>query len=101
MVISIAQVDFTGGCSETFRIKDFEGNIFDDMLKAYNRGSFLACSLDKNPEVVEQIQPNGLVRGHAYAITKVRGTYSWSTPALNNKNSFTAMYVELVHGNVR
>ena len=42
------------------------------MLKCYARGSMKGCSLEPDPNVTEARTDVGLIRGHAYSITKVR-----------------------------
>ena len=42
------------------------------MLKCYDRCSMKGCSLDPDPNVTEARTDVGLIRGHAYSITKVR-----------------------------
>jgi hypothetical protein len=41
------------------------------MLKAYHRASMMGCSIEPDPRVLEARTEMGLVRGHAYSITKV------------------------------
>ena len=71
---SEALVDFSGGCTEHFDLKS--GNyssedIFKIMLKAFSKNSLMACSMEPDPRVTEARTQVGLVRGHAYSITKV------------------------------
>lgn len=40
------------------------------MLKAYERYSMMGCSIEPDPHVTEARMDCGLVRGHAYSITK-------------------------------
>ncbi|CAL4100502.1 unnamed protein product, partial [Meganyctiphanes norvegica] len=72
-IISEALEDFTGGVSEQFDLADkAPPNLFQIMCKAYHRGSLMGCSIDPDPYVSEARQSNGLIRGHAYSITKVK-----------------------------
>ena len=41
------------------------------MLKCYARSSMKGCSLEPDPNVTEARTDVGLIRGHAYSITKV------------------------------
>ena len=51
---------------------DCPKDIFNIMLKCYDRCSMKGCSLDPDPNVTEARTDVGLIRGHAYSITKVR-----------------------------
>lgn len=43
------------------------------MSKAFDRSSFMGCSLDSDPDgEIEAEGPLGLIRGHAYSITDVK-----------------------------
>ena len=68
-----AMVDFTGGCSEMYQLKesDCPGDIMTIMLKAFDRCSMKGCSMEPDPNVTEAKTDVGLIRGHAYSITKV------------------------------
>jgi len=66
-----AMVDFTGGCAEFFDMKDAPKDLFHILLKAYQRSSLIGCSIEPDPNVYEAKTSVGLVRGHAYSVTKV------------------------------
>jgi len=66
-----AMVDFTGGCAEMFDLKDAPRDLFIVMLKAFQRCSLKGCSLEPDPNEWEAKTSDGLVRGHAYSVTKV------------------------------
>ena len=68
-----AMVDFTGGCCEMYKLKgsDCPENLFCMMVKAYERKSMAGCSITPDPNEVEARTDVGLVKGHAYSITKV------------------------------
>jgi len=66
-----AMVDFTGGCSEMFELDKPAKDLFTIMLKAYERCSLIGCSIEPDPNVHEARTEVGLVRGHAYSLTKV------------------------------
>jgi calpain, invertebrate len=68
---SEALEDFTGGVTETFQLKKTSENIFLILEKAFQRNSMMACSIEADPKGTEAVTPQGLVRGHAYSITKV------------------------------
>jgi calpain len=70
---SDAMVDFTGGCTEMYQLKDADcpDDLFKMMEKAYRLQSMKGCSIDPDPDVTEARMECGLVRGHAYSITKV------------------------------
>nr|AAT77811.1 calpain B [Gecarcinus lateralis] len=67
-----AMEDFTGGVSEIYDLTKAPPNLFNIMLKAYQRGSLMGCSIDPDPNVVEARCDNGLIRGHAYSITRIK-----------------------------
>ncbi len=62
-----------GGCSEMFQLKesDCPKDVMTIMLKAYDRCSMKGCSMEPDPNVTEARTDVGLIRGHAYSITKV------------------------------
>jgi len=66
-------VDFTGGCTEMYNMKDKDcpDDLFGVMKKAYRLQSMKGCSIEPDPHVTEARMDCGLVRGHAYSITKV------------------------------
>ncbi|XP_034130156.1 calpain-A isoform X2 [Drosophila guanche] len=63
--------DFTGGVSEWYDLKEAPGNLFAILQKAADRNSMMGCSIEPDPNVLEAETPQGLIRGHAYSITKV------------------------------
>ncbi|RXG54379.1 Calpain-B [Armadillidium vulgare] len=67
-----AMEDFTGGVSEIYDLTKAPPNLFNIMLKAYERGSLMGCSVEPDPNVVEARCGNGLVRGHAYSVTRIK-----------------------------
>ncbi len=50
---------------------DCPRDVFNIMHKAYARSSMKGCSLEPDPSVTEARTDVGLIRGHAYSITKV------------------------------
>ena len=70
---SEALVDFSGGCSENYNLNEIPPDLFDIMIKACEKQkSMMSCSIEADPNVLEARLENGLIRGHAYSITKVR-----------------------------
>lgn len=66
-----AMEDFTGGVTEMYDLKEAPQNLFQILLKAYERNSMMGCSIEPDPNVLEAETDTGLIRGHAYSITKV------------------------------
>lgn len=66
-----AMEDFTGGVSEWYDLKESPENLFTILQKAAERSSMMGCSIEADPNVLEAETPQGLIRGHAYSITKV------------------------------
>lgn len=64
-----AMEDFTGGVTEVFDLRKAPNDLFKIMQKGCSRGSLMGCSLDTG--VIEGAQPNGLISGHAYSVTRV------------------------------
>lgn len=67
-----AMEDFTGGVTEMYELSEAPPNLFNILMKAYERNSMLACSIEPDPNVTEAETETGLIRGHAYSITKVQ-----------------------------
>ncbi|XP_018348907.1 PREDICTED: calpain-A isoform X2 [Trachymyrmex septentrionalis] len=67
-----AMEDFTGGVTEMYQMDETPPNLFNILLKASERNSLLGCSIEPDPNVVEAETPQGLIRGHAYSITRVK-----------------------------
>uniref|UniRef100_A0A0K8TLH3 Putative cytosolic ca2+-dependent cysteine protease calpain n=1 Tax=Tabanus bromius TaxID=304241 RepID=A0A0K8TLH3_TABBR len=67
-----AMEDFTGGVGEMYELKEAPQNLYSILLKAYDRNSMMSASLEPDPHVVEAETPMGLIRGHAYSVTKVK-----------------------------
>ncbi|XP_046601771.1 calpain-B isoform X4 [Neodiprion lecontei] len=67
-----AMEDFTGGVTELYEMNETPPNLFNILLKAYERNSLMGCSLEPDPNVLEAETPEGLIRGHAYSITRVK-----------------------------
>nr|XP_033330563.1 calpain-A isoform X5 [Megalopta genalis] len=67
-----AMEDFTGGVTEMYQMDETPPNLFSILLKAYERNSLLGCSIEPDPNVLEAETPQGLIKGHAYSITRVK-----------------------------
>ncbi|KAF5298518.1 hypothetical protein FQR65_LT00060 [Abscondita terminalis] len=67
-----AMEDFTGGVTEMYEMNSSPPNLFKIIMKAYERGSLMGSSLEPDPNVLEAETREGLVRGHAYSITRVK-----------------------------
>ncbi|XP_044730408.1 calpain-B-like isoform X3 [Chrysoperla carnea] len=66
-----AMEDFTGGVTEMYDLHESPPNLFKILLKAYERNSLMGCSIEPDPNVLEAETSQGLIRGHAYSITRV------------------------------
>ncbi|CAF1568337.1 unnamed protein product, partial [Didymodactylos carnosus] len=71
-----ALIDMTGGIEEAFELNgvttpDFKDQVKRVLWQAYLRKSMLGCSITADPNVTEARLSNGLVKGHAYSITRV------------------------------
>lgn len=62
--------DFTGGVTEMYELKEAPANLFHILEKGFERQSMMGCSIEPDPNVTEAETPSGLIRGHAYSITK-------------------------------
>lgn len=70
---SEALVDFTGGVSEMHELKEAPENFFDILINGFSRHSMMGCSITPDPSGIQEGKtPEGLIRGHAYSITKVQ-----------------------------
>lgn len=67
-----AMEDFTGGVTEMYDLQQAPPNLFHILLKAFERSSLMAASIEPDPNVIELQTPEGLVKGHAYSITRVQ-----------------------------
>lgn len=75
-----AVVDFSGAVSEAISLEEGQyykdqkkqDKLFEDLLKVYDRGGIISCSIKADPHEIELKMANGLVKGHAYAVTAVK-----------------------------
>lgn len=54
-----------------YDLNESPSNLFSILRKAYERNSMMACSIEPDPNVLEAETREGLIKGHAYSITKV------------------------------
>ena len=111
-----AMEDFTGGVTEMYELFPKEkvpSNLFQILLKAHERSSLMGCSIEPDPNVLEAQTPQGLIKGHAYSITRVKyfdirtPNSSGKIPLLRVRNpwgneaewngAWSDKYVELLH----
>ena len=62
----------TGGVTEEFKLADAPGNLFQIIEKGFERNSMMGCFIKPDPDVNEAETSQGLIRGHAYSITKAQ-----------------------------
>ncbi|CAB3360376.1 Hypothetical predicted protein [Cloeon dipterum] len=67
-----AMEDFTGGVTEWHELQKEDQTLFKIMLKAAERSSLMGASIEPDPSVLEARTPEGLVKGHAYSLTRVK-----------------------------
>lgn len=67
-----AMEDFTGGVTELYDLNEAQPNLFNILLKGYERSSMMGCSIESDPNVLECETREGLIKGHAYTITKIQ-----------------------------
>lgn len=66
-----AMEDFTGGVTEMYELNEPPPKLFEILMKGFERNSMMACSIEPDPSVTEAETAQGLIKGHAYSITKV------------------------------
>ncbi|CAL8399757.1 unnamed protein product [Boreogadus saida] len=75
-----AIVDFSGAVAESINLEkeafykepEKEAHLFEDLLKVFERGGLISCSIKASPNEIELKMANGLVKGHAYSVTAVK-----------------------------
>lgn len=70
--------------AEIYNVKVPPTNLYQILEKAYKKNSLIGCSIEADEKIVEAITPQGLVKGHAYSITKVQ-MINISTPNKSGK----------------
>ncbi|CAF0773042.1 unnamed protein product [Rotaria sordida] len=66
-----ALIDMTGGIEESFNTKDIKDKdqFWQTIGTALKHDAMIGCSISPDPIEREAKMPNGLVKGHAYAVT--------------------------------
>ncbi|CAH0757220.1 unnamed protein product, partial [Diatraea saccharalis] len=68
--------DFTGGVPEIYDVAELPPNFYTILLQAYERNSLMGCTTEPDPHDLSGNEnpetPEGLIRGHAYSITRVK-----------------------------
>ncbi|KAL7987418.1 hypothetical protein Chor_006337 [Crotalus horridus] len=67
--VSEALVDFTGGVNITIKLAEAPPDLWDILTRATYSRSLMGCQTDAGPT---KVLANGLVAGHAYAVTGIR-----------------------------
>ncbi|XP_026537625.1 calpain-14 [Notechis scutatus] len=67
--VSEALVDFTGGVNRTIKLTDAPPDLWDILTRATYSSSLMGCQTHAGPT---RVLENGLVSGHAYAVTGIR-----------------------------
>ncbi|XP_032071949.1 calpain-14-like [Thamnophis elegans] len=67
--VSEALVDFTGGVNMTIKLADASPDLWDILIRATYSSSLMGCQTHAGPT---RVLANGLVAGHAYAVTGIR-----------------------------
>uniref|UniRef100_A0AAG5DVB0 Calpain n=1 Tax=Anopheles atroparvus TaxID=41427 RepID=A0AAG5DVB0_ANOAO len=81
---SEAMEDFTGGLTEGFDMKDVPKHLFEMIEKGCQNYAMFSCSLAAPPGEEENVTDQGLVKGHAYSITKAQAV-DIETPRVKGK----------------
>ncbi|XP_050094655.1 calpain-B-like [Anopheles aquasalis] len=81
---SEAMEDFTGGLTEGYELKSAPQNLFEIIEKGCTNYAMFACSIEAGAGEMEQETPQGLVKGHAYSITKAQ-VVDIETPRVKGK----------------
>ncbi|PSN50085.1 Calpain-A [Blattella germanica] len=79
--------EFWRGVTEMYELNQPDKvppNLYQIMLKAYERSSLMGCSIEPDPNVLEAQTPEGLIKGHAYSITRVK-YFDIQTPRSSGK----------------
>ncbi|XP_048084304.1 LOW QUALITY PROTEIN: calpain-1 catalytic subunit-like [Alosa alosa] len=77
--VSEALMDFTGGIHMTFKLNEAPADLWDIMFRAARSKSLMGCGTPAGVSQ-ENILPNGIVEGHAYAITGITQVMSNNCP---------------------
>ncbi|RNA34200.1 calpain family cysteine protease [Brachionus plicatilis] len=70
-----ALVDMSGGVPECIDLKQMsfkeKTNFWNILKQSFDKGSIISCSINADNYTREAVQYNGLVKGHAYAVTNL------------------------------
>ncbi|XP_045919299.1 calpain-3-like [Micropterus dolomieu] len=75
-----AMVDFTGGVHISLHLSDHPPNLWELMCRACQSKSLMGCGTPQGETSANTVLPNGLVQGHAYAVTGVKQMMSRGQP---------------------
>ncbi|XP_018586756.2 calpain-9-like [Scleropages formosus] len=78
--LSEAMLDFTGGVYVGFNLRRPPPDLWDIMHRAVKHISLLGCLTPQGQKSGNAVLPNGLVTGHAYAVTGVTQVISYGQP---------------------
>ncbi|XP_058055312.1 calpain-B-like [Anopheles bellator] len=81
---SEAMEDFTGGLTEGYEMKGAPKDLFERIEKGCANLAMFACSIEAGAGEMEQETAQGLVKGHAYSITKAQAV-DIETPRVKGK----------------
>ncbi|XP_068436937.1 calpain-1 catalytic subunit-like [Clinocottus analis] len=71
-----ALVDFTGGVHICIDLKEPPKDLWEMMCRAGQSKSLMGCGTPQGETSANTVLPNGIVQGHAYAVTGVKTTLS-------------------------
>uniref|UniRef100_A0A3P9NGG0 Zgc:136872 n=1 Tax=Poecilia reticulata TaxID=8081 RepID=A0A3P9NGG0_POERE len=71
-----AMVDFTGGVHMSVQLSEPPADLWELMCRAGQARSLMGCGTPQGETSANTVLPNGLVQGHAYAVTGVREVLS-------------------------
>ncbi|KAG7226312.1 hypothetical protein INR49_003064 [Caranx melampygus] len=77
---SEALVDFTGGVHMSIKLADPHSKLWELMCRAGQSRSLMGCGTYPGETSENTVLPNGIVQGHAYAVTGVRQMMSRGQP---------------------
>uniref|UniRef100_A0A3B4XZP9 Calpain-1 catalytic subunit-like n=1 Tax=Seriola lalandi dorsalis TaxID=1841481 RepID=A0A3B4XZP9_SERLL len=77
---SEALVDFTGGVHMCIQLSDPPPSLWELMCRAGLSKSLMGCGTPQGETSANTVLPNGLVQGHAYAVTGVKQMMSRGQP---------------------
>ncbi|XP_062379537.1 calpain-3-like [Sardina pilchardus] len=78
--VAEALKDFTGGIHLTFKLDEASPDLWDIMFRAARSKSLMGCGTPQGATSDNTVLPNGIVQGHAYAITGITQVMSNNRP---------------------